>query len=107
GRALPDGPGLFGRPGFNGFRPFGGGEPGLFRGFDGDRPERFFEMMGAAPAPPTSMTATSQYVYVLRGNTLYSFDARTLRPMGRTTIEAPRPGPNDRVPAPPPPADER
>jgi hypothetical protein len=106
GRALPEGPGLFGRPGFNGFRPFGG-EPGLFRGFDGDQPVRFFQAMGGLPAPPTSMTATPQYVYVLRGNTLYSFDARTLRQVGRTTIEAPRPRADDRVPAPPPPADER
>jgi hypothetical protein len=104
GRPLPEGPRLFAQPGFGGFRAFGG-EPGLFPGFNGDRPERFFQMMGAAPVPPTSMTATPQYVYVLRGNTLYSFDARTLRPMGRTTIEAPRPRPDDRVPAPP--ADER
>jgi hypothetical protein len=102
GGGFPQGPGALGRGGLGGFRAFGGGEPGIFgRGLDGGRPEGFFPMLGGLPAPPTSMTATPQYVYVLRGNTLYSFDARTLRQVGRTTIQPPRPRSDDRAPAPP------
>jgi hypothetical protein len=103
GRAYA-GPGALGR-GFSGFRPFGGGEPGVFgRGFGADQPGRLFGAMGALPASPPSLTATDRYVYVLRGNTLYSFDARTLRQVGKTTLEPPRPRSDDRLPAPAPPA---
>ena len=81
--------------------PFGPGGGGFQGGFPGGFP--MMPMMGGA----SQIAATPTTVYVLRGNTLYSFDARTLRPMGRTTIEPPRPHTDDRLPAPPPPADER
>jgi hypothetical protein len=59
------------------------------------------------PAVPT-VAATDRYVYVLRGNQLYSFDAKTLREVAKVTLEAP-PGPPRPADAPPggPPRPER
>ncbi len=62
----PGGPGGFGGPGFGG--------PGMMMGGGG----------GGA-----SVTATPDSVYVLRGNSLYAFDSRTLKL--RAQAELPRP----------------
>ena len=45
-------------------------------------------MMGGGPA---QMTATATNVYILRGNTLYSFDARTLKLIAQADLPMPVP----------------
>lgn len=85
GQAPPGAPG--GLPGGG----FGGGGVGGFPGdpFSGGPP--MMPMMGG-----TQMTATSSTVFVLRGNTLYAFDAGTLRLKAKTQLPAPEPpGPGD------------
>lgn len=72
----PGGPGGFGGPGFGGGFPGGpgGGFPGMMGGMGG-----------------VQMTATSTNVFILRGNTLYSFDARSLKLLGKAELPAPEP----------------
>ena len=67
-----------GQPG-GGFQP---GGPGFGGGFGGGIPRPGF---GAAPV----MTATERFVYVLRGNTLYQFDANGLRLVAQTELPLP------------------
>lgn len=47
--------------------------------------------MGGPPAFP--MTANSTSVYILIGNTLYQYDAKTLKLLSKTQIEMPQPQP--------------
>ena len=53
-------------------------------------------MMGMMPGmmrPDTPvMVATAEYVYVLRGNTLYQFSARDLKQLNKVMLEDERPG---------------
>jgi hypothetical protein len=49
-------------------------------------------MMRGQGAPGAAITATERYVYVLRGRTLYSFDARTLREVARVDLRDEAPG---------------
>lgn len=72
------GPRPEGRPGFN-------GPPG---GFPGGPPMGMGPMMGGPV-----MTATPTTVYVLRGNSLFAFDAQTLRLKARTELPPPEFGP--------------
>lgn len=83
-QAFQGGGGLGGQPGFppGGGGGFGGGGfggggfgPGMMPGGGGG-----------------TMTATSTNVYVLRGNTLYSFDARTLKLTAQANLPQPEPG---------------
>jgi hypothetical protein len=72
--------------------PGGPGDPGGRGGRFGPGMMGGAGMMGGGGG--ASMTATSTAVYVLRGNTLYSFDARTLRPIAKADLPMPegRPG---------------
>lgn len=83
-REGPRDPGGLRPEGQPGFQP---GFPGGFPGGPGMGP------MGPMMGAPT-MTATATTVYVLRGNTLFAFDANTLRLKARTELPAPefRPG---------------
>jgi hypothetical protein len=47
-------------------------------------------MMGGGPA---TLTATEHTVYVLRGNTLYAFNAQTLKPTAQVELPMPQFGP--------------
>jgi hypothetical protein len=47
-------------------------------------------MMGGGPA---TITATEHAVYVLRGNTLYAFNAQTLKPTAQVELPQPQFGP--------------
>ncbi|MBI5683823.1 MAG: hypothetical protein HZC54_01960 [Verrucomicrobia bacterium] len=61
------------------------GGPGGGRG-----QQQFRPMMGA----PAQMAATADYVFILRGNTLYKYDVKTLKLEGKAEVEmpmAPRP----------------
>jgi hypothetical protein len=71
----PEGPRAPVEP-FGGFRPFRPGAP------------MPFVTPGFAPMVPT-ISATDHYVYVLRGNRLYAFDAKTLKEVAKTTLGAP------------------
>jgi hypothetical protein len=42
--------------------------------------------MGRMMAAPV-MVATSEYVYILRGNTLYQFSAKDLKQLNKVTLE--------------------
>lgn len=93
----PDGPDGAGQPG--GFAPGqggpgGGGEqrgPGMSSGMPG--------MPGGGPgmrmAPASTLAATSEYVYVLHGRTLYQYSAKGLSLIKKVTIAelAPQGGP--------------
>lgn len=70
-------------------RPVPRRTPGARRGAaEAPLTRRFFP-----PGPPLDpvpvVAATDRYVYVLRGDTLTSFDARTLRQVARVTLPAP------------------
>ena len=64
-----------GMPGMGGGMP-GGGMPGMGMGMPG------MGRMGETPV----MVATGEYVYVLRGNTLYQFSARDLTQLHKVTL---------------------
>lgn len=53
--------------------------------------------MGRPMAPPV-MVATADYVYVLRGNTLYQFSAKDLKRLNTATLDADGPGLRRRLP---------
>ena len=80
----PGGPGGFGPGGPGGFRP----------GFPG--------------GPMPQMVATTTRVYILRGRTLYAFDAGSLKLVAQTEVPEPQGGPGGPPPrAPPPPRSAR
>jgi len=66
---------------------FGGGFGGGFPGGPGGPGGPGFGMMGGMGG--VQMTATSTNVFILRGNTLYSFDARSLKLLGKAELPAP------------------
>lgn len=70
----PDGPGM-GGPGMGGMRMMGG--PG----------------MGMGGPPMFPMTSNASYVFILIGNNLYKYDAKTLKLVAKTQIELPSPPP--------------
>lgn len=88
----PGRPGAPGQPpppgGFEGGEGFQGGPggPGGPGGFGG--PPHM--MMGGGPA---TVSATQSAVYVLRGNTLYAFNAQTLKPTAQVELPRPQGGP--------------
>ncbi len=49
--------------------------------------QQFRPMMGM----PAQMAATADYVFILRGNTLYKYDAKTLKLEGKAEVEMPTP----------------
>jgi hypothetical protein len=68
-------------------RPPQGGEgreggPGFGRG-----QQQFRPMMGMQ----AQMAATADYVFILRGNTLYKYDVKTLKLEGKAEVEMPMP----------------
>ncbi len=77
----PGGPGFPGAPGGFAGGPGGPGGPG------------FGPPMGMGPGGGRQLTATPNGVYVLRGNTLYAFDARTLKLTGQAELPRPEFGP--------------
>ena len=81
-------------------QPGGPPPPGGFGGPGGFRPGGGFMMGGGG-----SIAATTNRVYVLRGNTLYAIDAATLKVLGSTELPPPQMGPRPGAPgagAPPP-----
>jgi hypothetical protein len=71
-------------------RPPQGGEgreggPGFGRGQQQFRP--MMGMMGMQ----AQMAATADYVFILRGNTLYKYDVKTLKLEGKAEVEMPMP----------------
>jgi len=51
------------------------------------REQPFRPMMGMQ----AQMAATADYVFILRGNTLYKYDAKTLKLEGKAEVEMPAP----------------
>ncbi|MFA6562034.1 MAG: hypothetical protein WCV00_09040 [Verrucomicrobiia bacterium] len=49
--------------------------------------QQFRPMMGMQ----AQMAATADYVFILRGNTLYKYDAKTLKLEGKAEVEMPAP----------------
>jgi len=67
--------------------PQGGGEgPGGGQGF-GRGQQQFRPMMGMGMQ--AQMAATADYVFILRGNTLYKYDVKTLKLEGKAEVEMP------------------
>jgi hypothetical protein len=60
------------------------GGPGFGRG-----QQQFRPMMGMGMQ--ASMAATADYVFILRGNTLYKYDVKTLKMEGKAELEMPMP----------------
>ncbi|HET6382881.1 MAG TPA: hypothetical protein VFJ58_05770 [Armatimonadota bacterium] len=82
GQGGPPPGGGFQQGGGPGGPPFGGGR------FGGGR----FGGPGMFPGGgPESLTATTTNVYILRGGTLYSYDAHTLKLIGAAQLPAPQP----------------
>lgn len=75
------GPG-FGGPGFGG--PGGPGFPGM--------------MPGMGMGPGTVLAANNSRLFVLRGNTVFAYDAATLKMVGHTDLPTPQGGPDGRGP---------
>ncbi|MFA5189295.1 MAG: hypothetical protein WC740_01135 [Verrucomicrobiia bacterium] len=69
------------RPPQGGEGPGGGQSPGRNQ-------QQFRPMMGMQ----AQMTATEDYVFILRGNTLYKYDVKTLALQGKKELEPPMPG---------------
>lgn len=85
---VPADPGGF--PGGGGGAEFGGpggGRPGGGPGFGPPMG------MGMGMGGGATMTANTTSVFVLRGNTLYAFDARTLKMTGQANLPQPEFGP--------------
>lgn len=108
------GPGNFGRGGGRGGRFLAPGQPPLPGGFEGgagfqggpggpggpDGPGGPGGFGGPPPmgmgGGPATVTATQSAVYVLRGNTLYAFNAQTLKPIAQVELPRPTGGPGGR-----------
>jgi hypothetical protein len=60
------------------------GGPGFGRG-----QQQFRPMMGMGM--PASMAATADFIFILRGNTLYKYDVKTLKLEGKAEVEMPAP----------------
>lgn len=61
-------------------------------------------MMPGGMCVMNAIAVSGEYVYVVRGNTLYQFSAKTLKPVNKTPIEemkAPGSGPDQTAPKPP------
>ena len=79
-------------------RPPQGGEGGG-QGF-GRGQQQFRPMM-----MPAQMVTTADYIFILRGNTLYKYDIKELKLQGKAEIELPTPRPpqeGGQQPPPPP-----
>lgn len=70
-------------------QPFPLGQPPMP---GGPLPPMMMPMFG----PPVAICATADYVYVVRGNTLYQFEAKELRLLKKVTLEEERPFPGSR-----------
>lgn len=64
--------------------PQGGEGPGGGQNF-GRNQQQFRPMMGMQ----AQMTATADYIFILRGNTLYKYDVKTLTLQGKKELELP------------------
>lgn len=51
--------------------------------------QQFRPMVGMGM--PAQMAATADYVFILRGNTLYKYDVKTLKLEGKAEVEMPTP----------------
>ena len=86
-------------------QPQGGGEgPGGGQGMG--RGQQFRPMMGMGMQ--AQMVATADYVFILRGNTLYKYDIKEMKLLGKAELEMPTPfrpqqeGGQQQPPPPPP-----
>ncbi len=86
-----------GQPPAPGFQPPLPGQPPMpgqpFQPGQPPMPGGPFPPMMPMPGPSVAIHATSDYVYVVRGNTLFQFDARDLKLLKRVELEERRPHP--------------